>query len=327
MRERPTLDPLTQTIALLRPRSLLWKQMEARGDWAVRFPANDGAVFCLIVSGTCLFQIAGREPRALSEGDFLLLTAPPSWTLATDSSVVPRDFVRTQTSAAVQTRLVEHGTSGPVIRIVGGHFRFDDANATLLHSVLPAMAEIQSRDAGAARLRGVLDLIGDEAASDRPGRSLVLDRLLEVLLVEAIRSGPMPGVEDRQGLLAGLADQQIAAALRAMHADVRRGWSVTQLAAVAGMSRSVFAERFCRIVGLPPIDYLLRWRMAIAKDALRSGERRLAEVAFACGYQSASAFSAAFTRTVGCPPSRYQALRRPELESSGSVEELKRVNR
>jgi AraC-like DNA-binding protein len=74
----------------------------------------------------------------------------------------------------------------------------------------------------------------------------------------------------------------------------------------------VLAERFTRIVGLPPIDYLLRWRMALAKDALRGGELRLAQVAFACGYQSASAFSTAFTRTVGCSPGRYAAGRRAE---------------
>jgi AraC-like DNA-binding protein len=83
------------------------------------------------------------------------------------------------------------------------------------------------------------------------------------------------------------------------------GWTIARLAAVAGMSRSVFAERFSRTVGRPPIDYLLRWRMAVAKDALRARDRRLAEIAFACGYESVSAFSTAFTRTVGCPPSRY----------------------
>jgi AraC-like DNA-binding protein len=301
------LDPLTQTIALLRPRGLLWKQAEARGDWAVRYPANKGAVFCLIASGSCVFQLPGREPSKLQEGDFLLLTAPPAWTLGSSAAVAPVDFVKAHTRGGVVRRTLGNRKTGPVVRLFGGHFGFDDANAPLLAGLLPAIVEIRSSDADAARLRGVLDLIGSEASSDRPGRGLVLDRLLEILLIEAVRSGAMPDAQkDRRGLLAGLAEPRISAALRALHADIRQGWTVARLAEVAGMSRSVFAERFCRVVGLPPLDYLRRWRMAVAKDALVSGNRRLAEVAFACGYESVSAFSTAFTRTVGCPPSRYE---------------------
>jgi AraC-like DNA-binding protein len=175
--------------------------------------------------------------------------------------------------------------------------------------LLPDVVEIRSSNTDASRLHGMLDLIGDEASTDRPGRILVLDRLLEVLLIEAIRSGTTAYGEDRRGLLAGLADPQVSVALRALHADIRQGWTIARLAAIAGMSRSVFAERFCRTVDRPPIDYLLRWRMAVAKDALRAGDRRLTEIAFACGYESVSAFSTAFTRTVGCPPSRYAPLR------------------
>ena len=323
MRERPVLDPLTQTIALLRPRGLLWKQADVRGDWAVRYPAHDGAVFCLVAGGSCVFQMPGRAPSTLYAGNFLLLTAPPVWTLGSDASVVPIDFVRTAHAPSGIPKRSLGRSKAPATKLLGGHFRFDDANAPLLHGLLPGLVEIRSSNAEAARLRAVLDLIGNEASSERPGRGLVLDRLLEVLLIEAIRSGATDsagGTADRQGLLAGLADSAIAAALRALHDDIRRGWTVAQLADVAGMSRSVFAERFSRIVGLPPIDYLLRWRMAVAKDALRRGGRRLAEIAFDCGYESASAFSTAFARTVGCPPSRYAAASRP-------VEELQRVDR
>jgi AraC-like DNA-binding protein len=120
----------------------------------------------------------------------------------------------------------------------------------------------------------------------------------------------------RPGLLAGLADPRLALALNAVHAEVKRSWTVAQLADIAGMSRSVFADRFARIVGLAPIDYLTEWRMAIAKDMLRAGEARLAEVAFECGYQSTSAFSTAFARSVGCPPSRFADLQRSGVAAS-----------
>ena len=299
------MDPLTQTITLLRPRALHWKRREAAGDWAVRFPANNGAVFCLVAGGRCVFQVSEHQPRALGEGDFLLLTIPPVWTLGATESSLSRPVDGIDAASAVPAAAEGSAETAAVTQVFGGHFKFDDANAGLLDGLLPPIVEIRSAEAGAARLRGVLDLIGDEASTDRPGRTLVLDRLLEIMLVEAIRHCATGPIEPRRGLLAGLADPRIAASLRALHADIRRSWTVARLAAIAGMSRSVFAERFTRIVGVPPIDYLLRWRMALAKDALRFGDDRLAEVAFTCGYRSVSAFSAAFSRTVGCPPSRY----------------------
>jgi AraC-like DNA-binding protein len=112
-------------------------------------------------------------------------------------------------------------------------------------------------------------------------------------------------------LVAGLGNRHVAAALRAMHGDVRRCWTVAQLASVAGISRSVFADRFSRVVGMSPMHYLLHWRMALAKDALRAGTSPLAQVAFACGYQSVSAFSTAFSRIVGCSPAKYATARWP----------------
>jgi AraC-like DNA-binding protein len=282
------LDPLTQTIRLLRPKALTWKAGEQAGDWALRFPRSSGVAFCLIAAGSCRLEMAGREPQHLGQGDYLLLAAPPSWTLSNGAATACIDF---HAGADRLQTLVDRGGARPVTRLIGGHFSLDDTNAELLTTLVPAIVQIRSSEPSAARLRGVLGLIDDEALSDRPGRTLVLERLLEIMLVEAIRHGTGRIGEVRQGLLAGLGDQKIAAALRALHADIGRAWTVAQLADVAGTSRSVFAERFNRIVGMPPIDYLMHWRMALAKDALRSGDGRLAEIAFACGYPSASAFS------------------------------------
>jgi AraC-like DNA-binding protein len=302
------MDPLSQTIALLCPLGLLWKRFEAQGDWAVRFPTHDGAVFCQVVSGRCVVEMPRQEPRQFSGGDFFFLAAPPAWTLGTSPGLVPTDFRRSD--APMKT--VGNDKWGDGLRLLGGHFKFDDVNSALRRSLLPDIVEVPSQSLGAARLKGVLESIGDEATSDRPGRSLVLDRLLELLLVEVIRNARPHSSESRPGLLAGLADHRIAAALNALHADIKQSWTIAQLAEVAGMSRSAFAERFCRTIGLPPIDYLGQWRMAVARDMLRAGEYRLADIALACGYQSASAFSTAFTRTVGCPPSRFASQNRSE---------------
>jgi transcriptional regulator GlxA family with amidase domain len=147
-----------------------------------------------------------------------------------------------------------------------------------------------------------VQLVGDEAIEGRSGRDLVLARLVEILLVEALRS--TSGEATPPGLLQGLTDPQLAAAIRQMHAHVERPWTMAELAKTAALSRSSFFERFTRVVGLPPMEYLLAWRMAVARDLLRQNTG-IAEVAERVGYASASTFSTAFSRHVGQPPSAY----------------------
>jgi AraC-like DNA-binding protein len=300
------MDPLTQTIELLRPRGFSWKAGQAAGNWAIRFPGHTGVAFCVIAAGSCRLGLPGQSPHLLDGGDYVLLAAPPPWTLSGGARTVAIDF---QPGAGKQGRLtgwLGRRDATPVTRFLGGHFRFDDASAALVTSLVPRVVKVRSSEPGAGRLRGVLALIDDEATADRPGRAVVLERLLEIMLVEAIRHGTSLVGEVRQGLVRGLADPSIGKALRAVHGEIGRRWTVAQLAAVAGASRSVFAERFTRIVGLAPIDYLLHWRMARARQALRAGTG-LAEVAVACGYSSPSAFSTAFRRIVGCSPGAYAA--------------------
>jgi AraC-like DNA-binding protein len=131
----------------------------------------------------------------------------------------------------------------------------------------------------------------------------VLSRLLEVLLIEALRS--MAGTNASPGLVRGLADRRLSAAIRAMHEQPTHAWTVADLAKEAALSRSTFFERFNHAVGVAPMEYLLTWRMALAKDLLRRNQGRIAEIAQRVGYSSASTFSVAFTRHVGRPPTQY----------------------
>ena len=177
------------------------------------------------------------------------------------------------------------------MRMLGGYFRFDRANAPLLVKLLPSIVHIRREEPEATRLRRIVELIGEEADAHRPGRALILERLVEVLLVEALRFRSASAAREEQGLLAGLSDSALARTLREIHVDVARRWTVEQFARTAGMSRAVFAERFARKVGMPPMHYLLEWRVALAKEMLRGERPSLAEVAEKIGYQSASAFS------------------------------------
>jgi transcriptional regulator GlxA family with amidase domain len=169
----------------------------------------------------------------------------------------------------------------------------------LLVSLLPALVHVR----GVERLSILVRLVGEESGERRAGRDLVLARFVELLLIEALRSNP--GEHAPAGLLRGLADTRLAAAMRHMHGNPARSWTVTQLAKKVALSRSAFFERFTRAVGLPPMEYLLAWRMALAKNLLRDADIGIAEVAERVGYGSASTFSTAFSRHVGRPPSVY----------------------
>jgi transcriptional regulator GlxA family with amidase domain len=169
----------------------------------------------------------------------------------------------------------------------------------LLVSLLPRFVHVR----GEQRLATLVQLVGEESRSQRPARDLVLARLLEVLLIEALRS--TAATPASSGLVRGLADERLAAAIRRMHENPARAWTVAQLANEAALSRSAFFARFNRAVGLAPMEYLLAWRMAIAKKMLRQHRIAVADVAGHVGYSSASTFNVAFTRYVGLPPMRY----------------------
>lgn len=294
-------DPFAAIISLLRPQTVLSKIVSGAGKWSIRKPRYEDPAFCLLLDGSCFLQPDGFGVLELQEGDFVLLPEMPSFTLASDRHISPTLVPLSH------SRESRYGSrSGPVtMRMLGGYFRFERANAQLLVRLLPAVVHIRRDEAGAARVRRIVELIGEEADAQRPGRDLILERLVEVLLVEALRFRSASAADEDQGLLSGLSDPALARPLREIHVDAARRWTVEELARTAGMSRAVFAERFARKVGMPPMQYLLEWRMAVAKDLLRRGRPALAEVAERVGYQSASAFSTAFTRVTGCSPSQF----------------------
>ncbi|MCY0986768.1 AraC family transcriptional regulator [Nannocystis sp. ILAH1] len=292
-------DPLSQVIALLQPRAVFSKPISGAGRWAVRYSEFGHPSFCTVLEGSCRLAVDGHRPLTLEAGDFLLLPATPGFTMSGFEPATPERIDPKLTPAP--TAEVRHGTRGgrPDVRLLGGYFVFDSPDANLLVSLLPAVMHVR----GVERLSLLVRLVGDEAGERRSGRDLVLTRLVELLLIEALRS--LPGEDTPPGLLRGLADPRLAPALRHMHAHFARPWTVAQLAKTAALSRSAFFERFTGAVGLPPMEYLLAWRMAVAKDLLRREDLGLGEVAERVGYASASTFSTAFSRHVGQAPSRY----------------------
>lgn len=292
-------DPLSQVITLMQPRAVFAKRISGAGRWGVRYAAFGQPSFCAVLEGRCRLAVDGEPAVTLEAGDFVLLPATPAFVLSGFEPVTP-EFIDPKVSAAA-TGEVRHGTRGgrPDARLLGGYFVFDSPDAALMVSLLPALLHVRD----GKRLATLVRLVGEESGQRRSGRELVLTRLVELLLIEALRA--TQGDDAPPGLLRGLADARLAPAIRHMHGQVARSWTMEQLAGKAALSRSAFFERFTRTVGMAPMEYLLAWRMAIAKKLLRSRELAIAEVAERVGYGSASTFSTAFSRHVGQPPSQY----------------------
>lgn len=292
-------DPLSDVIALLQPGTVFSKGISGAGSWAVRYEDFGHPSFCAVLEGGCRLMVDGHEPIALQAGDFVLMPATPGFTMTGAEPAEPR--LMDPAAPLPPGGELRHGDpdAPPEVRLLGGYFVFASPDAALIVSLLPQLVHLR----GQQRLATLVQLVAEESSGQRAGRDLVLDRLAEVLLIEALRASA--GAAAAPGLLRGLADARLAAALRQMHDQPGRAWTMAQLAREAALSRSGFFDRFSRAVGMPPMEYLQAWRMALAKGLLRRGGVTLSDVAERVGYGSASTFSTAFSRHVGQPPGRY----------------------
>ena len=306
-------DPLAEVVGLLQPGVRFTKIVGGAGRWSVRRAGTGQPSYCAILEGGCRLSAEGKPALVLAPGDFILI--PATYDFAMTSLDAPADAGLDMQPVMVRPGEFRLGTQdgAPDVRYIIGHCVFGSPDAALLVPLLPRLVHVR----GEARLATLVGLVNDEARAQRPARDVVVARLLEVLLIEALRS--TLGTAASPGLVGGLADARLALALRRMHAAPARAWTVAALAQEAALSRSAFFERFSRTVGMAPMAYLLAWRMALAKDLLRRGAGTIAEVAQRVGYSSASTFSVAFARHIGVPPARYA---REQDAASGSVEDV-----
>lgn len=293
------IDPLSEIVTLLEPQALLSKFVSGAGPWRIRRTDSKRPFYCVVIEGSCALTVDGGGFIQLQTGDFTLIPEAHEFTV---SSLVPppSDDLESVPVELLHGEFRLGDQSGPTnVRLLVGHCVFGSPDTAVLVSLLPQLIHIR----GDKRLKTLVQLINEEYRAQRPGRDLVLARLLEVLLIEALRS--TTDTATPSGLLRGLADERLAVAIRKMHENIHRPWTVAQLAKESALSRSAFFERFSRTVGVTPMEYLLAWRMALAKKMLRDKAHGIAEIAERVGYGSASAFSVAFARHVGKPPAKY----------------------
>jgi AraC-like DNA-binding protein len=308
-------DPVADAIGLLRPRTVLEPSLRAVGEWALRFEAFPHVRIGGLVRGTCWLILDGHEPVLLREGDTFMLGNPPPYVLAGTPDASPRPAE--QVWAGAENGFVRIGQeSEDDLYLCVGHIAFDDSNASLLTDLLPPLVVVRAADPRGNALGQLITLLATEVEATAAGGPLVQNHLAQVLLVHMLRAHA--GQTDWPcGWLGALNDDGIGAALRAVHADMAHSWSLQELAEISHMSRSAFAQAFKSHVGVPPLEYLIQWRMNLARDALARDTLSISELARATGYQSESAFSTAFRRVVGSSPAKFRAQARRSVAHGG----------
>lgn len=297
-------DPIVDVLRLLRTQAVVPARVHAASPWSVRFDPHTHVKLGVVLEGECWMALDGCEPVLLRKGDFFLLNNPPSYTLAST-----RDPAPGQATAFHESENDGEVRIGPAADedtyVCCIDFVFEQANASVLFDVLPPIVLVRAGDPRGSLLSNLSALTVAEMESAGVGRSLVLEHLAQLILVHMLRVHA-DQTDQPVGWLGALVEDGIGAALRAMHADVGRRWTLDELAAIGHMSRSAFAAAFKAKVGTAPLTYLIEWRMSLARDALRTDSRSISELAAATGYESESAFSTAFRRVVGASPRHFR---------------------
>lgn len=300
----PSTDALAETLHHLRVNGTLYCRAELSAPWAVDVPRLDGLVtFLVVTAGRCWLEVRGTPAKLLEKGAFALLPhgVPHRVRSKRDVRSVPLfDLPVEKISERYET--MRYGGGGDVTLVTYGVLRFEHAVAERLVAALPPMLTFDPDAADTEWLDATVRLIAREASAMRPGGETVITRLADVLVVQAIRAWLDTAPEARSGWLAALRDPQLGQALAGIHRAPSEAWSLASLAKRASMSRSTFAARFTALVGDPPMNYVARWRMLLARDALRDTSDPVGAIAAKFGYASEAAFCRAFKRTFAVSP-------------------------
>lgn len=298
-------DALSELLSALRLSSGVISRARFTEPWAVRTAPTRGALFHVVLDGhATLTRDVDGAPISLAAGALAILPGGCAHTMSgrAPAPVVPIGAARA-TPGPAGVALVDHGGGGAPTRVLCGVFHLQHAAAAGLLSLLPPVLRVAHPS---PVLRATLALVEAELDHRHPGAEAVLTRLCDLVFVHALRAHLEALPARAEGLLGALGDAQIAEALTLLHRDPARAWTIATLARAVGLSRSSFAERFTRLVGDPPMHYLLRWRVHRALDALTDSRLSTAEIADAVGYASEDAFVRAFRRVMGETPAAWR---------------------
>ncbi len=265
-----------------------------------------------VLRGSCFLGVDKHPIIPLVGGDFVFLPSPQTYSLRSSPDLRLRSILEIATSENFhRTRLITHGGRGTPASIIAGCFTFASPDSELLIKHLPPIIHLPASGTHSTpSFQSTLQIIASETAQNLPGSAAIVDRLAEVLFVQAMRTRIHSSLlSGKPSWLRALADPQIGQSLALMHAQPGRAWTVPLLARSVSMSRSAFAARFRKLVGETPLDHLTQWRMVRAAAMMREKRSiKIAAIAAAFGYESESSFGKVFRRVMGISPGKYRQL-------------------
>ncbi|MDI4632015.1 AraC family transcriptional regulator [Pelomonas sp. V22] len=313
------MDALSQTLRVVRLVGAIFLHGRFTAPWCYQAPHADAAapfleptaervvIFHMITEGECWVELGEAEPLRLVAGDVVVFPQGHAHRMGSAPGLPPATGARLHEVLARRPRLLAYGGGGATTKLVCGYLACDARLARMLLAGLPPVLKVSVRGSDAGLwLEASVRYALAEARSPRPGGQGLLAKLAEVLFIEVLRIHMNEQSGERTGWLAGVNDRIVGAALRALHAEPARAWTLEALAQEACSSRSVLAERFSQLVGQSPMQYLAQWRMLLATNLLARSNAPLAQIAEEIGYQTDTAFSRAFRREYGMPPAAWR---------------------
>lgn len=322
------MDTLSLILDDMRLQGSVFVYAQASAPWSLRLHTPGVAAFHIVTSGSAWLMRDGAEPLSLQAGDLVILPTgadhrvqdrPTADGAATDLLPLISEINRPDEPLRL-------GGSGTVATLVSGHTRFDAAMAAPLLAALPPLMHVRSDgDAPPPWLAIGLQFLAQEVSASRPAQQAIINRISDIMLIECLRDYVESLPEGSGNWLAALRDKALSTALGQMHRDPARNWTVHELAALACLSRSAFAERFTLAMGRPPLAYLTQHRMRLAARQLAHTLLPVSRIADSVGYGSETAFSQAFKREYGVSPSawrKHQArARQPQARADDPASE------
>ena len=320
------MDALSEALDAVRMTSALVLNAECSAPWGFTSPdpatlmpllapdAERLVMYHLMIEGDARARIAGMPEVSLVPGDIAIIPHGDAHTFSNGSPPRLLDLTSDLFANASDLSLMKFGGGGATTRFVCGYFGCERRAERLFLAGLPQIIKINIRGDAAGRwLEDSMRHLASEVGDTRPGNRVLLSKMAETLFIEAMRRYMEQLTPEQTGWLAAAKDPVVGRALALLHRDPRHSWTVAELAAQTGASRSVVTERFAHLLGESPLAYLARWRMQLAARLLESTRNTIVQTAAEVGYESEAAFSRAFSREFGLPPARYRKqARHPE---------------
>ena len=314
------MDALSDVLRIVRLTGAVFMDAEFTAPWCVGEPAGvevciehlpdaqHVVIYHLVSEGECQVGLPGEATRSARAGDLIIIPGGEAHALGSDLSRPRADGARLVIQRGPdEAPQVRHGGGGAVTRMVCGYLACDSSLFDTVLSALPRLMVVDMREGpGAQWLTSSIRFSMAEASAARAGAGTVLAKLSELMFVEAIRRHIESLPPEQTGWLAGLRDRFVGKTLALLHSKPAHAWTVEELADTVGLSRSALAERFTGLIGQPPMQYLTRWRLQLAANLLRAGNRAVAAIAADVGYESEAAFNRAFKRELGTTPAAWR---------------------